>query len=317
MNLTRSHVTTWLLVLALAVGLGCQSVSNQTREGDNAVSNARAMLRGEGSRRFEPFRVIGNIYYVGATAVSSHIIETDDGLILLDTGTREMSAGILANIRQLGFRPEDIKIILSSHAHWDHVEGHADMQKQTGARVMALGDDATAITSGIDNSAADAPDWEPVSVDRILKDGDTVTLGGITMRAHLTPGHTKGCTTWTMTVQEGGREHLVIFVGGTSINRGVHLLGNIRHPGIEGDYARTFHTLRKIRASVFLAQHPFLHNMAGKRELMIAGPAENPFIDPDGYQRFVRAEEAKFVAQLQRERAESGGCDVEGRMNCE
>ena len=309
MYLIRSRVLKWLVVLGSALSLGCQSVSTQTPEPDNGVLKARAMLRAEGSKPFEPFRVIGNIYYVGATAISAHIIATSDGLILLDSGTREMAAGIGANIEKLRFRPQDIKIILSSHAHWDHVEGHAEMKKLTGARVMALGDDAIAIRTGIDNSAADATDWEPVGVDRTLADGDTVTLGGATMRAHLTPGHTKGCTTWTMTVQEDGREHLVVFVGGTSINRGVRLLGNIRHPGIEDDYAQTFRTLKEIRASVFLTQHPFLHNMAEKRGRMEAGAAENPFIDPEGYQQFVRAEEAKLVAQIQRERAESRGGD--------
>jgi metallo-beta-lactamase class B len=305
MDLIRPFVTTWSLVLGLAFSLGCQSVSTQAPELDNAVSQTRAMLRAEGSHPVEPFRVIGNIYYVGATAISAHLIETRDGLILLDTGTREMSAGLLANIEKLGFRPQDIKIILSSHAHWDHVEGHAAMQKRTGARVMALGEDAIAITRGIDNSAADAPDWEPIGVDRTLKDGDTVTLGEVTLRAHLTSGHTKGCTTWTMTVQEDDQEYLVVFVGGTSINRGVRLLGNTRHPGIEANYAQTFRTLKQIQADVFLSQHPHLHGMAEKRIQMEAGAPQNPFIDPEGYQEFVAEEEAKFVAQSERERAES------------
>ncbi|MFK7894360.1 MAG: subclass B3 metallo-beta-lactamase [Myxococcota bacterium] len=274
-------------------------------EGTNeAVTQARAMLRGEGSQPVEPFRVIGNIYYVGAKAISSHLIETRQGLILLDTGTREMSAGILASIETLGFKPEDIKIILSSHAHWDHVEGHAAMQAATGARVFALGDDAAAISTGIDNSAADAPDWPALKVDRVLQDQDTVSLGDVTMRAHFTPGHTKGCTTWTMTIQEDGREHLVVFVGGTTINRGVRLHENVRHPGIEDDYAQTFRTLKKIQPSVYLTPHPFMHGMDEKRRRMQANSVQNPFIDPDGYQRFIRAEEGKYLAQVAEEAKE-------------
>ena len=157
-------------------------------------------LRGPGSQPVEPYRVIGNIYYVGAVNISSHIIVTPQGLILVDTGTEQMLPGIRSNIEKLGYRLRDVKIILSSHAHWDHVEGHAAMKELTGAQVMALGEDAAAIASGIDSSAAGAQGWKPTQVDRVLKDGDTVTLGGVTLQAHLTPGHTKGCTTWTTTV---------------------------------------------------------------------------------------------------------------------
>jgi metallo-beta-lactamase class B len=262
-------------------------------------------LRGEPSQPVEPYKVIGNIYYVGAVNISSHIIVTPEGLILLDTGTQEMLPGIRTNLEKLGYTLQDIKIILSSHAHWDHVEGHAAMKELSGAKVMALGEDAAAISSGIDNSAAGAQGWNPVEVDRVLKDGDKVTLGGVTMQAHLTPGHTKGCTAWTTTVEEDGESYSVLFVGGTGINRnlGVKLLNNKRHPTIVEDYARTFRVLKNLEVDVFLAQHPSMYGMAEKLERLKAGDSPNPFIDPEGYERFLEQEEGNYLKQLEEERA--------------
>ncbi|MEE8349147.1 MAG: subclass B3 metallo-beta-lactamase [Acidobacteriota bacterium] len=267
------------------------------------VAQDQNPLRGGPSQPIEPYQVIDNIYYVGAVGISSHIIVTPEGLILLDTGTAQMLPGIRANIEKLGYRLQDIKIILSSHAHWDHVEGHAAMKELTGAQIMALGEDATAIGNGIDNSAAGAQGWNPVEVGRVLKDKDTITLGGITMQAHLTPGHTKGCTTWTTTVEENGNSYRVVFVGGTGINRGVKLQGNARHPGIIEDYAQTFRVLKDLEAEVFLAQHPSMYGMDEKLERLKAGASENPFIDPEGYRQFVEGEEGRYLQQLEEERS--------------
>jgi metallo-beta-lactamase class B len=260
-------------------------------------------LRGPGSQPIDAYRVVGPIYYVGAAGISSHIIVTPEGLVLLDTGSEQMLPGLRANIEKLGHRLTDVRIILSSHAHWDHVEGHAAMKELTGARVMAVGEDARAISTGTDTSALAGPGWKPVKVDRVLADGDTVTLGGITLRAHLTPGHTKGCTTWTTTVQEDGRRYDVVFVGGVSINPGVTLVGNTRYPGIAEDYARTFRTLKGLKPDVFLAQHPEIYGMAGKLSRLKAGGSGNPFVDPQGYRRTVRVAEAGYLEQLGREKA--------------
>ena len=269
------------------------------------LAQAPNSLRGGPSQPVEPYKVIGNIYYVGAVNISSHIIVTSEGLILLDTGTQEMLPGIRTNLKKLGYTLQDIKIILSSHAHWDHVEGHAAMKELSGAKVMAVGEDAAAISSGIDNSAAGAAGWNPVEVDRVLQDGDTVTLGDVTMQAHLTPGHTKGCTAWTMTVEEDGESYSVLFVGGTGINLslGVKLLNNERHPSIVEDYARTFRVLKSLEVDVFLAQHPSMYEMADKLERLKAGANPNPFIDPEGYQRFLEQEEGNYLKQLEEERA--------------
>jgi metallo-beta-lactamase class B len=260
-------------------------------------------LRGPGSQPVEPYRVIGNIYYVGAVNISSHIIVTPQGLILIDTGTEQMLPGLRANIEKLGHKLPDVKIILSSHAHWDHVENHAAMRELTGAQVMALGEDAAAITSGVDNSAFAGEGWKPSKVDRILKDGDTVSLGGVSLRAHLTPGHTKGCTTWTTVVEESGKPYGVVFVGGVSINPGVRLLGNARHPGIAEDYARTFRTLKELKGEVFLAQHPEIYGMGEKLRRLKAGASQNPFIDPEGYRRAVSESEGLYLKQLEQEKS--------------
>jgi metallo-beta-lactamase class B len=260
-------------------------------------------LHGPSSQPFEGFRVIDNIYYVGATGISAHVIATPAGLILLDTGTEQMLPVIRANVEKLGFRMQDIKIILASHAHFDHVEGHAAMKALTGAQVMALGEDAAALESGKDLSAAALVGWKPTRVDRVLKDLDTVTLGGVTLRAHHTPGHTKGCTTWTMTVHDGGKTLNVVFVGGTGINEGVKLVGNTRHQSIIEDYARTFQKLKELRADVFLAQHPATFGMEEKLRRLKAGASPNPFIDPAGYKRLVEDGERAYRKQLAEERA--------------
>jgi len=262
-------------------------------------------LRGRHSEPVEPYQVIGNIYYVGAVGISSHIIVTPEGLILLDTGTQQMLPGIRTNLEKLGYTFNDVKIILSSHAHWDHVEGHAAIKELSGAKVMAMGEDAAAISSGLDNSAAGAQGWNSVEVERILRDQDTVTLGGVTMQAHLTPGHTKGTTTWTTMVEENGKSYRVVFVGGTGINRGVKLLSNTRHPGIIEDYALTFRILKELDGEVFLAQHPSMYGMDEKLERLKAGAAENPFIDPEGYRRFVEEQEGRYLKQLEEERSAS------------
>jgi metallo-beta-lactamase class B len=266
------------------------------------VSVANGQANSSWTEPFAPFRVAGNIHFVGTRGVSSFLLTTPDGHILLDTGLEQAVPQVRANIENLGFALRDIKIILSSHAHFDHVEGHAEMQRLTGATVMAVGEDAAALSAGTDNSALGASGWKPVKVGRVLRDGDTVTLGGTTLTAHLTAGHTKGCTTWTTTVSEGGKSLRVVFVGGTSVNQGVQLLDNSRHPSIVADYDRTFKVLKEIQADIFLAQHPNMFEMEKKVARMNAGGG-NPFVDPQGYKAFVAASEQSYQAQLRRERA--------------
>ena len=259
-------------------------------------------LRERWSQPVEPFQVIDTIYYVGASGISSHIIKTSEGLILIDTGSTLMVPLIQESIEKLGHTITDVKYIVSSHAHWDHVEGHAEMKRRTGAEIVALGKDADAIAKGKDLSALGGEGWEPVIVDRIIDHGDTLTLGDTTLTAHHTPGHTPGCTVWTTTVNHEGKELSVVFIGGTSINGGVVFENNTRHPSILQDYATTFKRLKALSPDVFLAQHPSMYKMQEKREALKTNPTQNPFINPEEYKQFIAAEEQKYLDQIEREK---------------
>jgi metallo-beta-lactamase class B len=177
-----------------------------------------AQFSGAYSEPVEPFRIVGNIYYVGALNIASYLITTPQGHILIDSGTTEMHDAIVRNVEQLGYKPSEIRILLASHAHFDHIEGHALMQRRTGAQVVAMAGDAEALESGHDASALGGRGWEPVAVSRRLKDGDTVTLGGATLRAIHAPGHTPGATIWMTTVEDGGQRYNVAFFTTTTPN---------------------------------------------------------------------------------------------------
>jgi len=245
----------------------------------------------------EPFGVIGNIYYVGGE-FGSYLITTPEGHILHDTGSADMHALIVSNIEKLGFEVRDVRIIISSHAHWDHVAGHAAMKRVTGAQVVALGGDATALESGQDNSALGAQGWEPVTVDRVIRDGDTVSLGGVTMRALWTGGHTQGATMWMTTVEEGGSTYSVAFRGGEIPNAGVQLVNNPRHPAVIVDTQRTLQRLKELEPpDLFLHNHP----QDSPRELDPALPVDPRCVtclDADGWRRYVTRVEASFEAML-------------------
>lgn len=253
----------------------------------------------------EPFRVIGNIYFVGGE-YGSYLIATPEGHILHDTGSAAMHGLIVSNIGKLGFDVRDIKVMLSSHAHWDHVEGHAAMKRLTGAQVIALGRDAVALESGRDNSAIGARNFEPVTVDRVIEDGDTVTLGGVTLRALWTGGHTQGATMWMTTVQEGGRTYSVAFRGGETPNAGAPLFDNPRHPTVVDDTRRTLQRLKDLRApDLFLHNHP--QNLG--RALNPALPVNARCVtclDADAWTEMVRSAEARFETMLQEAKKTQG-----------
>ncbi len=251
----------------------------------------------EAGATVEPFRVIGNIYYVGGQ-YGSYLITTPEGHILHDTGSADMHDLIVSNVEKLGFNVQDIRIMISSHAHWDHVEGHAAMKRVTGAQVVALGGDAEALESGRDNSAIGARNFEPVPVDRVIEDGDTVTLGGMTLRALWTGGHTQGATMWMTTVQEGGQTYDVAFRGGEIPNAGAPLVDNPRHPTVVEDTQRTLRLLKELEPPDL-----FLHNHARDTypELNPALPV-NPkcasCLDAEGWTEMVARVEAAFQSML-------------------
>jgi metallo-beta-lactamase class B len=254
----------------------------------------------EMNQPIEPGHIIGNIYYVGTNGVSSFLVVTPNGHILLDSGFNQSVPLIRNSVGTLGFRFEDIRILLSTHAHFDHVAGHALIQEQTGAQIMASERDAEVIARGGDDLWEG---WRGSRVDRVIRHGDHVRLGGTDLTAHLTPGHTAGCTTWTMDTVEAGRKYGVVFVGGYGINPGVRLVGNTEYPNIAEDYARTFRVLNAIRPDVFLAQHPEIFAYEDKRRRRRTGSQPSPFIDPAGYRERVREGEKAYQDQLRRERS--------------
>jgi metallo-beta-lactamase class B len=252
----------------------------------------------------EPYRIAGNIYYVGSNEIACFLITTSEGHILINTGYERMAPQLRASVKRLGFRFEDIRYLLTGQAHDDHVAGFAAAREASGAKVLVMqGDDDIVEHGGRGDFRFDGEiGWRACPVDRVLHDGETVSLGGTTLVAHLTPGHTKGCTTWTATVMEKGRPLNVVIVGGVSVNPGVKLVHNPRYPGIADDYARTFRTLRALSCDVFLGSHGSYYGMADKLARMKAGAAENPFIDPTGYRQFIDENQAQFERLLAAER---------------
>lgn len=254
----------------------------------------------------EPFRVVGNIYYVGASNIASYLITTPAGHILLDTGTKEMSAIVPRSIDKLGFKLSDVKIMLSGHAHYDHVGAHAALKRSTGAKVMALAADAPALEAGKDQSPLQDEGWEPVEVDRVLQHGDTVKLGGTTMRAVHAPGHTPGCTVWTTQTREQEREprraYRVLFAACMGPNAQVQLLGNPRFPRLVAETRDSFRRLRQLAPDIFLTMHP-KELLQGKVEAIVSGQAPHPLYNPAGWPRLLDQVQSGFEARVRDERA--------------
>lgn len=240
---------------------------------------------------FPPHKVIGNVYYVGSEQLASFLVTTPEGHVLINSSFETTVPVIRAAVEKLGFRFGDIRIVLGSHAHGDHMEGDALIKQLTGAQVMAMEQDVP----GLRNMR---PGGKAHPIDRVLRDGDTVTLGGSTLVARLTAGHTPGCTTWTLQVQDGGRSYLVAIVGSIGVNPGYVLVGNTEYPQIADDYVRSFKTLRALPVDVFLGAHGSFYGLAEKHARLLKGGTPNPFIDPDGYRAHLDRQEKNFLARL-------------------
>lgn len=255
---------------------------------------------------FPPFRIAGNLYYVGSKDLASYLIATPQGHILINSGLVASVPLIQAGVEKLGFHFADIKILLVSHAHFDHVGGSAAIKRLTGAAYVVMDRDVSVVESGgkADFQYGNDPQflYPPTKVDRVLHDGDVVTLGGTTLVAHLTPGHTRGCTTWTMKVQEAGRAYDVVIVGGPNVNDGYRLVMNSSYPEIATDYERTFRVLKALPVDIFLGAHGSYFDLGAKYSRMTPG-AISPFVDPAGYQAYVTDRENAFRTKLTKQRA--------------
>ena len=244
---------------------------------------------------FPPHKVIGNVYYVGTKSLSSYLIVTPQGHILVNSTYERNVPVIQKSVEALGFKFSDIKILLGSHAHGDHQEGDALVKQLTGAQVMAMAEDVPALRNM-------KPGGKEHPIDRILHDGEDVALGGTSLVAHLTPGHTRGCTTWTMKVSDGGKSYDVVIIGSVGVNPGFRLVSNPDVPQIAEEFTRAFKVLRSLPCDVPLASHPAMYNMAEKYARLKAG-GPNPFIDPAGYKAELDLTEAMFHAVLEAQKA--------------
>jgi metallo-beta-lactamase class B len=299
----------------LALGAHAQQAANANREPEPQISvdgytytQLQLFQRNVGaaddqSTQFPPHKIIGNIYYVGTASLASFLVVTPQGNILIDSTYERNVAVIQKSVEQLGFKFSDIKILLGSHAHADHMEGDALVKQLTGAQVMAMAEDVPALE-------AMKPEGKPHPIDRVLHDGDEVKLGGMTLVAHLTPGHTRGCTTWTMKIRDGGKTYNVVIIGSMGVNPGVKLVNNSDVPNLAEEFTRGFKVMRSLPCDVPLGSHPGMYRMQEKyAKLKQGGP--NPFIDPAGYKIEMDIDEAMFHAVLdQQQKAPVGGAGL-------
>jgi metallo-beta-lactamase class B len=249
------------------------------------------------NKQFPPHKVIGNIYYVGSESLGSFLFVTPQGNILLNSCFEATVPVIRSSVEKLGFKFTDIKILLGSHAHADHMEGDALVKELTGAQVMAMEQDVPALMKI-------QPGGKPHPLDKTLHDGEEVKLGGTTLVAHLTAGHTRGCTTWTTKAQENGKSYDVVIIGSMGVNPGYILVNNKDVPDIVGEYQRSYKLLRSLPCDVPLGSHPSMYNLAGKYPKIGKGP--NPFIDPEGYKHELDINEHAFLQKLDEQKKAAG-----------
>lgn len=255
---------------------------------------------------YPPFRIAGNVYYVGSKGLATYLITTPQGHILINSDLDANVPMIQASVERLGFKFTDVKVLLISHAHWDHNAGSAMIKDLTRATYMVMEGDVAVVESGgkSDFQYGNTPSslYRATKVERVLHDGDEVKLGGTVLVAHLTPGHTKGCTTWTMKVTDGGKTYDVVIIGSPNVNPGYKLVNNQLYPTIADDYARMFRVLKALPCDFFLGAHGNYFGMESKYARLASGGA-NPFIDPDGYKKYVAQKEQDFLAELAKQKA--------------
>jgi metallo-beta-lactamase class B len=255
---------------------------------------------------FPAFRIAGNLYYVGSKGLANYLITTSEGHILINSDMEANVPLIRTSIESLGFKFSDVKILLISHAHWDHDGGSAMIKKLTGAKYMVMDGDVSVVESGgkTDFQYGDDPTalYPPTKVDQVLHDGDEVKLGDAVLKAHVTPGHTKGCTTWTMEVKDGAKTRNVVIIGSPNVNPGYKLVGNTAYPGITEDFERTFQVLKSLSCDYFLGAHGSYFDLETKYAKLKTG-VSTAFIDPEGYKNYVADRERAFRKELAKQKA--------------
>ncbi len=253
---------------------------------------------------FPAFRIAGNLYYVGTADLASYLVVTPAGDILINGNLVSSPPLIKKSVESLGFHWSDIRILLISHAHYDHCAGSAEILRETHAKYEVMAQDVSVIQSGGHTDfhyATDKTMWfPPAHVDRLLHDGSTVSLGGVTLTAHLTAGHTKGTTTWTFDIPDAGRTLHVVIVGSPNVNPGYKLVHNARYPQIAADYKHEFEVLKKLPCDIFLGAHGGYFDLAEKYPRFKAGD-RNAFIDPAGYQAYIADRQQAFEAELKKQ----------------
>jgi metallo-beta-lactamase class B len=295
-------------VLAFASGLFAQADPAQTKTVPGNAAQAGATIPGspDWSEPFPPHRMVGNIYYVGSRGLASYLITTPAGHILINSNLKTSVPLIRSNVEKLGFRFTDVKILLISHAHFDHDGGGAEVKKLTGAQYMVMDGDVGVVESGGKSDFQYGEDptlsYPATKVDRVLHDGDEVKLGDTMLTAYKTAGHTRGCTTWSLKVREADKTYNVVIVGSPNVNEGYKLVNNRTYPEIADDYARGFRALKSLPCDVFLGAHGSYYGMEAKYAKLSAG-GTNPFIDPEGYKNYVADREQAFTEELRKQSA--------------
>jgi metallo-beta-lactamase class B len=287
----------WLSLLFMLVGAFVTVV------GSAGTLHAQA---NDWTEPFPPFKIAGNLYYVGSRGLANYLITTPKGHILINSDLEENAPLIRASVERLGFKFTDIKVLLISHAHWDHDAASDTIKKLTGAKYMVMDADVAVVESGgkADFHYGNDPAtlYKPTKVDRVLRDGDEVRLGGAVLVARHTPGHTKGCTTWTMKVREGGKTYNVVVIGSPNVNPGYRLVNNDAYPQIAADYERMFRVLKSLPCDIFLGAHGNYFDLETKYARQKDG-SPTAFVDPEGYRKYVADKEQAFKTELAKQRA--------------
>jgi metallo-beta-lactamase class B len=274
--------------------------------------HARADANPDWTTPLQPFRIADNLYYVGSRDLASYLITTPSGDILIKSNLKTSPPQIRHSVEQLGFHWRDIKILLISHAHSDHAAGSAQILRETGAKYMVMDGDVDVVQSGgaTDFAYGPKPEYKPAHVNRVLHDGDTVSLGGITLTAHKIPGHTRGCTTWTLRThvagEPAGTQRNVVISGSLHANSEFRLVAThgktVSYPGIASDFAHSLEVMKSLPCDIFLGAHGVYFNLLTKLAQM-PQKGDAVWIDPNGYKAYVAESQQDYEEALAKQQA--------------